>query len=126
MMPELSGLEREGRLLPRLTAAAFDGVDERCFLAADKSARTDADLNIKAEAGTEDVRAEKTAFLRLLQRDTKTLDSQRVFSADVDIALVGADDEAADDHGLNDAVGISLKDAPVHKRAGVALVGVAY
>ena len=48
-------LEGEWGLLPGLAPLALDGVEERRFLAADESARADADLNVKAEAASQDV-----------------------------------------------------------------------
>jgi hypothetical protein len=57
--------------------------------------------------------------------DQQVLDGQRILGPDVDHALGGARGERADDHPLQDAVGIALQQAPVHVRARVALVRVA-
>ena len=38
--------------------------------------------------------------------------------------MIGADGVAADQHALDDAVGVALEDGAVHERAGVALVGI--
>ena len=45
--------------------------------------------------------------------------------AAVDVAVAGADRVGGDRHPLEDPVRVALEDAPVHERAGVALVGVA-
>ena len=53
------------------------------------------------------------------------LDGQRVFGADVEEAVLGADGEAADDHPLDHVQRIGLQHAAVHEGAGIAFVGVA-
>ena len=63
--------------------------------------------------------------MRLLDGDLEALDGERVFRADVDEALGGADRVAGDRHGLEDRVGIAFQRGTVHVRARVALVGVA-
>ena len=63
--------------------------------------------------------------MRLTDGDLEALDGERVFRADVDEALGGADRVAGDRHGLEDGVGIAFQRGAVHVRAGVALVGVA-
>ena len=79
----------------------------------------------KSKPDPEDVLAEEARFPRLLDRERDVLHRQGVLVPDVDVALAGADRVGADDHPLEDAVGVALQEAPVHVGAGVALVGVA-
>src|SRR5207249_12018917 len=61
-------LDRERRLVARLTTLALDGVEKRRLLAAYVRARASAHLDVKARAGGRDVVAEEAAFSRLLYR----------------------------------------------------------
>jgi len=72
-------------------------------------------------------RVEPTAspVLRLEQSPFHPLDRQGVFGPHIDEALAGADGVGADDHAFDNAMGVSLQDAPVHVGAGVSLIGVA-
>ena len=80
--------------------------------------------HVEREVRAEDVLAEQAALPRLLQGQARILDGERVLLPDVDVALVGADGVGADDQPLEDAVRVSLEQAPVHVGARVALVGV--
>ena len=68
---------------------------------------------------------EEAALLRLGDGDVEPLDRLGVLGADVDVAVVGADRVAGDDHALEHRVRVALQHRAVHERAGVALVGVA-
>ena len=61
----------------------------------------------------------------LLDGLAQTLDGQRILRADVDVHVARADGPRADEHALDQAVGVGLDDGAVHERAGIALVGVA-
>ena len=52
--------------MPRLAASALHGVEKRRLLAADKSARADADFQIKAEVGSKNILTEQSCFPRLV------------------------------------------------------------
>ena len=52
-------------------------------------------------------------------------DRMRIFRADVDVALCGADGDGGDGHALDHHEGIALHDHAVGKGAAVAFVGVA-
>ena len=121
---EQTGDSRERRTGTRLTALAFDGGHQGCFFAADKSAGAETQLDIEVESGVKDVVAEQTIFLRLLDRDAETLDSDRIFGTDVDVTLVGADRVAGDRHGFENRVRITFQNGTVHECTRVAFVGV--
>ena len=104
---------------------AFDRGHQRGFLAADKRAGAEAEVDVEVKAGAEDVLAEEAVFPGLLDGDLEAVDGNRVFGADVDVALGRADGVAGDGHCLQHDVGVALEDRTVHERAGVAFVGVA-
>ena len=72
------------------------------------------------------VLTQQAVFARLLDGDLKALDGNRVFRTDIYVALVCADGVTGDGHRLQHGVRVALEHRAVHKRAGVALVRVAY
>jgi len=108
-----------------LAAVALDAGHEGGLLAADKRAGAETQLDVEGEAGAEYIVAEETVLTGLLDGDLESVDGDWVLGADIDVALVCADGVTGDRHGLEDHVGVALKDAAVHERARVALVGVA-
>ena len=120
--PLLGGV---GRPLARDRDPPFDGGDQGRFLAGDEGAGALDDLDVEVEAGAEDVLSQEARLPRLSDGDLDALDGQRVFVPDVDEAFLGADGLGADDHALEDGVGIGLEDGAVHEGPRVALVAVA-
>ena len=120
--PLLGGIRRADA---GLAALALDRVDQRRLLAADEGPGAQADFQVEIEARAEDVLAQQAPLAALLDRPLDPLDGHRIFGADVEEALLGADGEAADDHPLDHVQRIALQHAAVHERAGIALVGVA-
>ena len=109
-----------------LAALAFDGAHERGFFAADEGARAHHDFDVEVEAGIEDVLAEQTIFVGLVDRLAHALDRERVLGAAVDDAFVRADRAGADRHAFDDALRVAFKLGAVHECARVAFVGVAH
>ena len=68
--------------------------------------------------------SQKSALLRLGNGQLQTADGQRVLCPYVDVSFLGAYRVSRDHHALDHLVGISLHDAPVHKRARIALVSI--
>ncbi len=99
--------------------------DERRLLAADKGACAELYLDIEIEALAEDILAEESALLCLLDREMEPFHGKRVLRPDVDIAVWRTDGIGADDHALDHRMGISFDDRPVHERARVSFVGIA-
>ena len=116
---------RERRARARLAAVAFNRGHQRRFLAADKRARAKAQLDVEVKAGAEDVLAKKAHLTRLVDRDFQALDGDRILRAHINISLVGTNRITSDRHGLQHGVRVALEHRTVHKRARVALVGVA-
>ena len=78
----------------------------------------------EAEVGAENVVAEQTVFAGLCNGVFKTLNGQRIFGADVDEALVGANGVAGDGHGFENGVGVAFAGGAVHVGARVTFVSV--
>src|SRR5690606_14316782 len=122
---EEARLDRERRLVARLAAVPLDRVDESGLLAADVGAGALAELDVEAEAGAGDVIAEPALFAGALDRMGDALERERVLAAEVDVAVLGADGERRDRHGLDDREGIALEQDAVLERAGLGFVRVA-
>ena len=116
---------RERRTRTRLTAVALDRGHQSSFLTADECACTETEVNIEVEAGAEDIGAEHTGLSCLLDRDAESLDSDRILSTDIDIALLCADCITCNGHRFEDDMRVAFEHGTVHKCTGVALVSVA-
>jgi hypothetical protein len=75
--------------------------------------------------GAADACAEIAAALGRRDGRVHRLDGVRIFRADVDIALGGADRDAGDGHALDHHEGIAFHDHAIRKSAAVAFVGIA-
>ena len=53
------------------------------------------------------------------------MDGQRILRADINDALGGAHDVAADDHAFEQRVGIAFNFVAIHVRAGIAFIRIA-
>ena len=100
-------------------------MDQSGLFTADESTGTVAELDVKIEARAEDVFTEQAIFASLSDGDLQTVDSQRVFSTDINQTVGSTDGIAADGHSLDDAVRVTFHDGTVHERTRVAFVGVA-
>jgi len=116
---------RERRTGTGLAALTFDGGHQSGFLAADKRARAKTKLNIKRETGIENIIAEQAVFMRLIDRNLQALDCDRVFRADINITLRGADRITGDCHGFQHNMRIAFEHGTIHERARIAFIGVA-
>jgi len=114
-----------GRLDARHAALSLDGVHERRRLAADEGPRPGVDVDVEIESRAQDVAAQEPLLAGPVDGRPQHPQRQGILGPDVDVALAGADGVAADDHPLQDGVGIRLHDAAVHEGAGVSLVAVA-
>ena len=90
---------------PRLAALALERKHQRRFLAADEGAGAQLDLEIEVEARPRIFLPRGRASCGLRDGVPQRCDGQRIFGADVDEALVGADGVGADDHAFEDACG---------------------
>ena len=115
---------RERRTGLRHTAVTLDRLEKSRLFAADERAGAEAKLNVEVKVAAENLLAQKTEVASLLDGDLKALDGERIFRADVNVALRSADGKAGDRHGFENGVGIAFERGAVHVGAGVALVGV--
>ena len=120
-----AALGRVRRADAGLAALAFDRMDQGRLLAADERPRAQANFQIETVARAEDVFAQQAPLVTLVDRPLDAFDRHRIFGADVDESLLGADGEAADDHPLDYVQRIALQHGAVHEGAGVAFVGIA-
>ncbi|OIQ75088.1 hypothetical protein GALL_432490 [mine drainage metagenome] len=117
---------REGRLHAGLATAALQGVQQGRLLAADVGAGAAVDDDVVVPARAQDVLAEVACVARLLDRGLQLLDEPEELAPDVDEAELALHGPAADDHALDELVGVVLEDDAVLEGAGLALVAVAH
>ena len=82
-------------------------------------------MHSEREVRAQNVVAQKSEFFRLLDCDTKSVDRDGVFCADVEITVLRADCVTCNHHTFDDGKGVSFENGTVHKRARVAFVAVA-
>ena len=115
----------EGRTRAGLAAVSLDAGHERGLFAADERAGAQTDLHVEGEIRPEDIVPQKSVFTRRLDGLLQALHRNRIFRADIDVALIGPDRVCGDRHRLDQAVRIALQYRAVHKRARIAFVRVA-
>ena len=103
----------------------FQGGDQRGFFAADKRASPFDDLDVEFEPAAQNVFAKQAVFAGLFDGTVQVMHGQRVLGADINDALGGTHDVAADDHAFEQGVRIAFNLIAVHVGAGVAFVRVA-
>ena len=118
-------MRRQRRLGPHNAAFAFEAFEERGLLAADISAGADAQLDVEAMAGAEDVGAKVSRGARDFERLLEGSRRVRILRTQIDIALVGADGDRGDGHAFDQGERIAFHDHTVGESAAIALVRVA-
>ena len=124
-MVEQAALHAADVLGARFAHAAFDRRHERRRLAADERATAADDGKIEFVVGSHDGLAQDAGCVCVVDGVLDVVACERVFVADVEHALFGADGERTDDHALDDGMRAALHRRAVHECAGVALVAVA-
>ena len=109
----------------RHAALALDRFDQGGLFAADEGPGADAQVDAKIHGRIEDAGAQQPKLLRLLDGDLQAVNRERIFGADVDVALRGADGVGGNGHAFQHAVRIAFQNAAVHEGAGIAFVRVA-
>ena len=117
---------RERRLEARFALFAFEGFEQRGFLAADVGAGAEVVVQVEIKTGAEQVFAEETGVSGFGEGGLHALVGFLELAADVVVAHGGAHGVAADDHSLNERVGVVAQDVAVFAGAGFAFVGVAH
>ena len=106
-------------------ALAFEAVEERGFLAADISARTNAHFHVEGMRRAQHRCAQNALAPGNFNGLLHHRNGMRIFGAGVDIALGGTHGDGGNRHALDQHEGITLHDHPVGKGAAVAFIGVA-
>ena len=121
---ERAVLRGKRRLQARLTATAFERVEQRRLFAADVRAGAGVHVDFDFVVFAERVLAQVALGLRLFDGAPQPLLAQVQLVAHVDVTGVRADRVAADDAALDQRVRIHLHDGAILERAGLAFVGV--
>ena len=79
--PNKPAFRRERRTRTRRAALAFDGRHQRGFLAANKRAGADADVDVEIERRFKNAAAEQAELLGLFDGVLQPRDGQRIFGA---------------------------------------------
>ncbi len=109
----------------RLAGLALERAHQGRRLAAHEGAAAARDLDVEVETRTHDVLAEQPVLPGFAESDGEIDHRQRVFVANIDLALVGTDRVGADDHAFEHRVRVALHDRAILEGTGVALVAVA-
>src|SRR5207302_1797885 len=112
------------RLHARLSALAFQALDEGRLLAALVRAGTAMEVELDVDAGAQDVLAHVARRVGLLERLGQDAIALVEFAANVDVADLRPDAVAGDDARLDELMRILLHDEPVLVRPRLAFVGV--
>ena len=115
----------ERGFVPGLGPIALEHLEQRRFLAADVSPWADEEAEVERDPGAQDVRADQTLPVAPLQLAPEHLGLRLVLVTDVDDARASPDDEAGQDHGLDQEMGDLLHEKAVLDRSRLALVCVA-
>ena len=116
---------REGRLGAWVGAAAFQRVDQRGFFTADIAAGAGVHEQLEVEARTEDVLAQKACGLGFVNGAVEVLCRSGVFATQEDVAAVGFQRTGADQHALDQQMGLLLHQHAVFPGVGLHFIRVA-
>src|SRR6266581_4341738 len=114
------------RLVPRLRALVLDGLEQRRLLAADVPARADEHAHVEGQVRAEDAPTEQAVATAGGQLALEMFGLRLVLVAYIDDALVGADDEAGQNHALDHQMRHVIEDEAVLDGPRLALVGIAH
>ena len=116
---------RKRRLVARLRALAFERFEQRRLFARFVRARAAMDEDVAVEARSENVLAEESARVGLVDRVLEHVLHVEELAADVDVGHLRADGVAGDRAALDQQVRIALHQQVVLERPRLAFVGVA-
>ncbi len=119
--PRLCG---EGRFHAGVSPLSLEGIHQGRFFTADVCPRTPVQVEIGAEPAPEDVLAQVSFCIGIVNRRLEHPDPPVVFAADVEVCGLDAHGVAGDDTSLDQQVRVDLEDPPVLEGARLALVAV--
>src|SRR5207342_1024910 len=99
-------LRGKWRLVARLATKSFDRIEDRRFFAADVRACAAANLDVEANATTENVVAEEVVSARGVDGGFDARRAEGIFASNVEKAALTARGESGDRHRLDDGEGI--------------------
>ncbi len=99
---------REGRLGARVGAAAFQRVDQRGFFTADVAAGAGVHEQLEIETAAQDILAQQAGGLGFIDGAVEVLRCGGVFATQEDVAAVGLQGAGADQHALDQQMGLLL------------------
>src|SRR5437016_348912 len=124
LLPE-TDLPRKRRLVARLGAMAFNGLDERAFLTAYVAAGADKNFEIIIDVAAQDFFSEEASAVAAANLLAKDFFLEMIFVADIENAALRAGHQAGDDHAFDEEMRQVSHDEAVLDRAGLAFIGVA-
>ena len=118
-------LRRKWRFVAWFAAIAFNRVEERGLFAADIRASAAANFNVELQPAAQNVVAKEPVFVGGVDRVLHALRRQRIFAAQVDVALASAGNKTADRDALDHGKRISFHQDAVLERARLGFIGIA-
>src|SRR6266702_3672013 len=92
---------RIGRSRLRSSATSLNGGDQGSLFSADKSACTQANVDIEVERSSADVAAQQTTTTGVANRSRQTADCQRIFCTNVNVTFAGTNCVSSDGHAFD-------------------------
>ena len=115
---ERTDVGRERRLDAGISALALQRFDQAGFLTTDVGPGAAVQQNLQIHVGTENVAAEVTCFIRLVDGCLHALGAQEELAAQVDERQMRSHCVAAQDQPFEHLVRVVLQQQPVLERAG--------
>ena len=103
---------------------ALQGLHQGRLLAADVGPGPAVDVDVQLVVGAEDALAQEARLAGLPHRPLQHLEPVQVLAPDIDVGGVGVDGEGADDHPLQEHVGVAVHRDAVGEAPRLRLVGV--
>jgi hypothetical protein len=119
-------LRGEWRSSPYLGSPAFDGVQQRSFLAAHVTALADEQFDVEPEIGVEHTFAQQPRLSRLSESAFQAGLGGGILLAQINPALACPDGVACDGHGFDQRVRVIFDQKTVDVSARVTFVGVCH
>src|SRR6202171_3541969 len=125
-LPVHAEARRERRLETRHALLAFERFQQRRLLAANVGAVAVAVVQMEAEAAAENIVAEQSCLVGLLERFFAALVRVPDFAMDVVVAALAAHRIRGDGHALDQDMRVVTQDVAILESSGLAFVGVAH
>ena len=124
-LAEYADLGREGRTVTRHRPLAFDRLHQRRFLTGHVRIAGQGDLHVEGKITAQDVLAQETEIVGLLNNGAGTVNRLVVAVTDKDVAAVGVTSVSRNGDAFHHRSRVALQDAPVIESSRVTLLAVA-